>query len=95
MTRPSGKTFRGPIGSWPRVRAIRAEIALYTQSPDVPAGEPLRSRLEVRGDLGENDAALTKAAHRALDVALAELFERARERYGIVGRAPGDPRRMK
>jgi hypothetical protein len=77
------------------VRAVKADIHLYTQSPDVPAGEPLRASLEVRGDLSENDAALAKAAHRALDAALVELFERARERYGIVGRAPGDPRRMK
>lgn len=95
MTRPAGKTSRGPIGSWPRVRMINIELELYTQWPDVPAGEPLRLALEVRGDQGENDAALTRAARRALDAALPALFERARQRYGFGGRAPGDPRRMR
>jgi len=93
MSRPSGKTFRQPIGAWPRHRVLKIELEGSRAWPDSGPSDR-RASQSVHALQGEDDVALRRAVHHALDELLDEILPQLPQlQEWVIWPSPGGPAR--
>lgn len=75
MGKRQGKTYRQPVGHWPRRRAISIELAGHRRYPDSGGSYSTRpTSATFVADNDESDQAVRRAMHKQLDAMLDELL---------------------